>query len=533
MQTQKIALLGTVILVLSSLGACSDFLDEKPKSSFTLNQYFSDPDHARAAVNALYRKGFPELYSAGSAYAGPNIMLGGYISGLFDNEYKGQEQYVKRCQELNIIPSNEAGSRTSDVWDPLFVAINRANTAIKYIPLTPGLQDDEQTYLLAQAHFFRALNYFHLVKFFGDVPLLTEPVKSLEDPLYVPRTPSAEVYACIESDLKIAVEGLKDNLFTVKNDPVSKEDFCFRVTKHTANAFLANVYLQWSGYPLQGDHYADAVTAAKSVINSGKHALASDFSTLRTEDVNPEIIYAFEFKTGIADAGWWPSYSATGQVEGYKPAGSDEKLFKWDIMKNVYGVTNLVYHAYDPANDRRVQEKQFFYTSYSNYTYDFSNLDSRLAPVCNFFFFEEDAMLSGAKPDKDRPIIRYAEVLLTAAEAIAQSEGVTPEALDYLNQVRTRAGLPALAATSKEAFIQEVWAERLREFPLEFKAWDDIQRTHMYPQTSEAEKGKVTWTLVIGATNPWGATFEEKHLLWPVSDSEMQRNPALEQNPGY
>jgi hypothetical protein len=513
MQTQKITLLGTVILVLSSLGACSDFLDEKPKNSMTTNQYFTKPEQAKASVNALYRKGFPELYNASSAYAGPNIMLGGYISGLFNNEYKGQEQYVKLCQELNIMPSNDVGSRTADVWDPLYNAINRANTAIKYVPLTPGLHEEDINHLLAQAHFFRALNYFHLVKFFGDVPLFTQPFESLDN-LYAGRTHSKDIYELIESDLKIAVEGLPDSPFTDN----------FLVTKHTANALLANVYLQWSGFPLQEDHYADAATAAKAIINSGKHTLASDFNTLRTSDVNSEIIYAFEFDPGISDAGWWPSYSATEEANAI--------FTSWAIMKNVYGITNLVYHAYGPA-DLRVREQQFFYSSYGDFTYSFTGLDPLLAPVCNFFFFEEDAMLSGSKPDKDRPIIRYSEVLLTAAEAIAQSEGVTPEALEYLNQVRKRAGLPDLATLPKDDFIHEVWAERLREFPLEFKAWDDIQRTRMYPQTSEAEKGKVTWVDVISATNPWGATFEEKHLLWPISDGEMQRNPALEQNLGY
>jgi hypothetical protein len=147
--------------------------------------------------------------------------------------------------------------------------------------------------------------------------------------------------------------------------------------------------------------------------------------------------------------------------------------------------------------------------------------------VCNWFFFEEDAMLNGAKPSKDKPIIRYAEVLLTAAEAIAQTEGVTPEALGYLNQVRTRADLNPWTDTDKSKFIEAVWAERLREFPLEFKVWDDIQRTRMYPQTSIDNRGNITWVNVVGAKNPWGATFKAEHLLWPISANERQRNPSL------
>jgi hypothetical protein len=509
----------TFLCLLAGLGACTDFLEEKPNSSITANQYFTEPGHARAAVNALYRRGFPELYNAGGAYAGPNIMLGGYISGLFDNEYKGQELYVKLCQDLDITPQNAVGARMDDIWDPCYNAISRANNAIKYIPETPGLSSDETTYLLAQAKFFRALNYFHLVKFFGDVPLFTEPYESLEN-LYVARTPSTEVYKLIEEDLTAAVAGLNDEAFTEN----------FHITKHTANALLAKVYLQWSGFPLRDDHYAAAAAAARAVITGGKHSLAqaagtfSAYNVLRTEDKNPEIVYAMEYNAGIADGGWWPSYAVTGSMEG--------KLFVdyWVIMKNVYGIdsTSVVFNAYE-TTDKRIEAGQFFYDKYTigTVTYDFNR-------ICNWFYFEDAAMLSGAKASKDKPIIRYAEVLLTAAEAIAASPaGVTAEAEGYLNDVRSRAGLPDVSELGKDAFIKAVWTERLREFPLEFKVWDDIQRTRQYPKASDTDPGNVTWTDVIGTTNPWGATFQEKHLLWPVSANEIQRNPQLTQNIGY
>jgi hypothetical protein len=520
--------------LLAGLSACAEFLEEKPKSSVTSNQYYTKPEHARATVNALYGSGFLDLYSGngasnayGGPYSGPNIMLGGYLSGLFDSEYSGMYPYVKRCQELNITPQNEIATWMDYVWDMHYSAILRANNAIKYIPETPELSGDETTYLLAQAKFFRALNYFHLVKFFGDVPLITEPYESFEN-LYAERTPSAQVYALIEQDLKdaVAAGGLKDAIFTNE----------FRVTKHTANALLANVYLQWSGYPLQGNHYADAAAAARTVITGGKHSLAqhggtpetSAYNTLRTEDRNPEIVYAKEFNASIADGGWWPSYSATGEVVG--------SLFtSWSILTNVYAVTKVLYNAYDPT-DMRVAEKQFFYTSYGTYTYLCDGYPDPTKRVCNWFYFEEEAMLSGARPGKDKPIIRYAEVLLTAAEATAQANGVTQDAVNYLKEVRQRAGLDVSSLTtamSKDNFIEEVWTERLREFPLEFKVWDDIQRTRKYPQTTAASPGVVTWVNVIGATNPWGATFQEKHLLWPISDNERQRNPSLTQNPGY
>jgi hypothetical protein len=526
------------LCLLVGLGACNDFLEEEPRSSFVTNQYFSDPEHAYAAVNALYRRGFPELYNAGGAYAGPNIMLGGYISGLFDNEYSGQELYVKLCQELDITPQNAVGSRMGDIWDPCYNAIARANTAIKYTPETPGLNDADKTYLLAQAKFFRALNYFHLVKFFGDVPLLLEPTESTEDNMYAKREAAEKVYEQIEKDLKAAAEGLKDAAFTDE----------FRVTKHTANALLASVYLQWSGFPLQNNRYADAAAVARAVISGGKHSLETNgatpdlsaYNALRTNDKSPEIVYAVEYNASIADGGWWPSYSATGAVEGYKEPGSKESYYKFDIMKNVYAIgdtTSVIYNAYLSGDKRIASKEGFFYKlTYVGKTADGKG-DSTITVknICNWFYYEEGAMLKGTKPDKDKPVIRYAEVLLTAAEAIAQSEGVTQEAVEYLKAVRERAGVDVSTLTtslSKDDFIKEVWAERLREFPLEFKVWDDIQRTRKYPQTSAASPGAITWVDIIGAQNPQGATFQEKFLLWPIPANEIQRNPSLLQS-GY
>ena len=129
-----------------------------------------------------------------------------------------------------------------------------------------------------------------------------------------------------------------------------------------------------------------------------------------------------------------------------------------------------------------------------------------------------------------------------AAESIAQSQGVTAEAAGYLAQVKARANMEGktvaaitadLQKLGKQAFIEECWTERLREFPLEFKIWDDCLRTGKFPVISSTEKGKVTYVDLVGAKNASGATFKSSDLLWPISLNEMQRNPSLTQNEGY
>jgi starch-binding outer membrane protein, SusD/RagB family len=131
------------------------------------------------------------------------MMIGGYLSGLFDNEYKGQEVHVQYTHNLTFNSQNIA-NYLDDIWNPTYLAIARANTAIKYIDRTPGLSETEINNLIAQARFFRAMNYFHLVRTFGGVPLITEPYESLED-LYVERTPKQSVYQQIVSDLEYII----------------------------------------------------------------------------------------------------------------------------------------------------------------------------------------------------------------------------------------------------------------------------------------------------------------------------------------
>lgn len=510
--------------------SCADFLEERPKENMDLGQFYKTASHARSGINGLYNSGLITFYDAG-VYNGANIAWGPYLSGLYDNEYKGQEVIVEYSQALTISQSNIANQMNS-LWANCYAAIARANTALKYVPGIEdptGFAEGEKDRLLAQAKFFRAFNYFHLVKSYGDVPLITEPYESLDN-LYEERDPSADVYTQIEQDLTEAIPHLPNAAF-VNNG--------FRVTKATAQTLLANVYLQKSGYPLQSDNYANAAKAAKDVITAGKHKLTthvdydteSAYNILRKEDVLTEYIFTRERSATITDYQnrWvqlsFPIYAAAWGI------------FKYTLTNNAIRPMPTIINSYDPANDLRIQERQFFFTEFEDQNGEISKFD---APS-PWFYMDEEAMFETGVSGKDFPIYRYAEVLLVAAEAIAQSEGVTAEAVGYLADVRARAYtkktrediINELSSLPKQDFIEQVWAERIREFSLEMKIWDDIQRTRKYPSTSESAKGVVNFIDVVGAKNPWGATFQSKHLLWPITDQELQRNPSLKQNPGY
>lgn len=521
-----------IILITSLVNfSCSDFLEENPKDELSTQSNFSEPPQAYNAVNSLYRNGVPQMFDGG-VYSGTRAMLGQYMSGFFDNEYKGQEPHVQHTQQLTLNGNNISGY-LGDTWDDLYTGISRANNAIKYIPTTPGLEDAELRQLSAEARFFRAYAYYYLVRMFGGVPLITEPVESVEDSLYVPRGSVKDVYNLIESDLLYAVNegGLSESSMANNGK---------RVTRGAAATLLAEVYLTMSGFPLQENRYADAATMARSVINSGTYGLEqhemaggnvvlanSGYNKLRKSDASPiEDIFFHEYEIGIATSGY-PAYS-------YPLAIANDVAYS--ITNGAYLPVPEFLWGYDATNDLRAQEKQYFHSSITR------NGETKTFSLAPYMWHDDQALFETASSGKDKAAYRYSDVLLIAAEAIAQSEGVTSEAVDYLSQVRGRAYWKTdinlinleLLTLSPEQFVEEVWEERFRELPFEFHTWFDMVRTRKFPETSAAANGEITFVEMVGQVNHWGKTFEQKHLLFPIPEPEIQRNPEFgEQNPGY
>lgn len=511
--------LGTLIYTAS----CSSFLDEDPLSAITSNTYYKTELQAEGNINSLYRRGAPTRYSsAGSAYLGPTASINSMLTGYFSNSYEGQELVCKYARELTRQNNVSTISGTMDgVWNGAYETINIANGAIKYIPTISFNDATKQKQLIAEAKFFRAYNYFYLVKTFGDVPLVTEPTEALDN-LEVERTPIDQVYALIESDLKEAVDALPSKTFAANNH---------RITKYVAAMTLANVYFQ------QGKN-TEAAQYAKEVINSPHNmtpnsdlSMNSAYNQLRKTDDLDEVIYAMEYDGTISSSSWWPTYAFNSSAVSV--------FSTYSIFERVFGPTNRFLNVY-ADDDLRIQPNQFFHWSYSRPDDPSKTWSSTEAGV--WYYYDEEALLRSGRGTKDWNFYRYPEALLIAAEAIVADGSVNAEAAGYLAKVKARASttgkseaafVAELLTLSNEKFIEECWTERLREFPLEFKMWDDIIRTKKFPVISETVKGSVTYVNLIGAQNGSGATFKESDLLWPISEDERQRNPKLTQNQGY
>lgn len=524
---RKIARLFFIVTIAGIIGSCNDKADDYGNEE-KVSIYIA-PEQAFAAVDALYQWGAPTFYGKSTPQDGPAAAVGGFLSGFFDNEAKAESKLCSHCQQLSIDATNIA-DYLDNIWNQAYRAIDMANEAIDNIPYTQELTPEQQAHLTAEASFFRAFNYFYLARAFGGVPL----VKSAELPHTdegMPRATLQEVYQLIVTDLQEAIPNLKDTAFTDNN---------FRISRTTAETMLADVYLTMSGYPLQQNHYKEAADVARRIINSGNHLLithgpteeTSAYNILRTTNSNVEYIYSYKVRERKAD-------------ESVAALSLSKEATHWGVLKtgktnNAYKPTQALLNLYDAAYDKRMHEQQFFHTFY-RYEKEGRTVIQTF-PHASYLWFDREAMQETGISKKDILIYRYAEVLLMAAETIAQSEGVTTEAIGYLADVRSRAYattdrneiISRLSELDKEKFIEEVWLERIREFPFEMKIWTDIQRTRKYPVRMEEEgKTSIVFKDVIGATNPWGSVFQEKHLLLPISQNKRLANTQLEQNPGY
>jgi hypothetical protein len=247
-----------------------------------------------------------------------------------------------------------------------------------------------------------------------------------------------------------------------------------------------------------------------------------------------ETIYAYEYDGSVSKASRWSPMAFDSSILAFGDA------CKYSIAERIYGPIPSYLNVYEEG-DMRALPNQFYHWEFTHPENDKLTWKREVkdGPGAWYFYTYEDMFVNGFGA-KDRDIYRYAEALLLAAEAIAQS-GTVAEAAPYLAKVQARAYMneteatltAKLAAMSKEAFVEECWKERLRELPFDFKIWDDCVRTQKFPVISKTTKGDVTFVNLVGAQNASGYTIKDSDMLWPISPDEIQRNPSLTQNAGY
>jgi hypothetical protein len=414
---------------------------------------------------------------------------------------------------FNMDANNGMVGRSWPIWYQVISATNNAEAGAKSL----GLAAADINPLIAEAKFVRAFSYYHLVRVFGDIPYV-DAVASPDALKGISKTKEADVYKAIIDELKFAKEWLPAR---------QPNDVRTRPTKATAAAYLASIYLTIGDFP-------NAYTEAKWVIDNRTTynlILEADFQNLfRAERGNNmrEHIFAADF-VGQLFAGS-QNDDLMGPMTGVR--GSAEQGF------GVLVPALRVYQTWD-ANDYR-REVSFTERTVHPTTgaiVEFANFSNEKRPhIAKWRRFPGNAQANGRMSDHNYPDMRYAEVLLIAAEALTERSGPTQEAIGYLNEIRARArnkaGVPQLAPsnllltsfTSKDQLIDAIMEDRRLELAFEFKRWYDIKRRRL---------GDIVFK-GPNSLEPQPNFNPNRDYLMPLPAQELELNANLKpNNPGY
>jgi tetratricopeptide (TPR) repeat protein len=366
-------------------------------------------------------------------------------------------EHVGTFQYLGQVDRNQLQSdntSVTNVWIAIYDAISRVNLILQKVPNVPGLTDAQKNQILGEARFLRALHYHNLVKLWGDVPMPLEPLDSPSEAAAMTRAAKADVYTQILSDLTQA-----EQLMTTP--------------KQARQASLGAVRALRARVQLYNGQYQAALDAANAVQAMG-YTLAPAFESLFSDEGTdtPEDIFRVSFTaTEFNEVGYYYLFDG-----------------RWEVAP-----TADLYNAYTDDDLRR---------------------DLTLGKDGSDYEGTKFPTTIGAE---DLHVIRFAEVLLIKAEALARLNRL-PEAITELNKTRVRAGLapiPAAPLPTQAALLDEISTERRLELALEGDRWPDLIRM-----------GRALEVLDIPANRAF-------QLLYPIPAREITVSPGLTQNPGY
>ncbi len=480
----------TVVFITQS-GCKKDFLDIPPQGSITEALFPKNANDALLATNAMYAQlrkwnfnsgGFPILdIMSDDARKGSNPGDGGRLT-LFDD-------FTFTATASDIFPWYSA----------LYQAIKAANVVIEYIP-SIEMDENLKSRYIGEAKFIRALCYFNLVRAFGDVPKVTQ----VHSTYTLARSPKSEIYnEIIIPDLHHAAIALPEK------SQYSSADLG-RATRGAAKALLAKAYLY-----LQ--NYQQAAQFAVEVINSGQYDLETDFRNAFSLAGQNGIESVFELGAiaienfenggnqfantqgvrGVPNRGWGFNRPSMSLIHAY--SGNDVRkdatiIFQGETLDGIYIEGDI---------------------NTPNVTFAANGIDT-LEIEC----YNQKVWVPGTSTIEqwgyNIRYLRYAEVLLIAAEALNES-GQSGTALNYLNLLRERAHVDEYTTTQPDELRELIYNERRLEMAMEGDRFYDLVRTGRAAQ-------------VLG---PLGF-ISGKHELLPIPQSEIDLSGGvLTQNSGW
>lgn len=483
--------IATITILSTTTISCSDeFVNRDPVYSIDSENYFNskaDYDNALIAAYDLLQ----------STYV--NVLLGEIAS---DNTLAGGESQtdVIGFQQIDDMIHTPVNSNLRDIWNWMFAGVNRANYILEF---KDKIDFAGKQQIIAEARFLRAYYHFELVKWFGPIPMKGDARFKLNDEKTIPRSSVDDVYASIEADLIFAINNL---------DEVAPETG--RATKGAAQALLGKAYLYQ-------EKYVDATNVLESLITSGDYSLVTNYNTIfeNSGENGSESVFEVQY-TDAEGAGFGCLQCSEGNVAvGFNGIRNySGPLFDSGYSFNV--PTQEAYDAFEVGDNRRdvailnivtwasssaaTYGTGYKHTGFFNRKYLPRKGDSNIG----------DQNLTN--PNNYRAI-RYADVLLMAAEAYNRGGIDDVKARTYLNQVRRRAfgDTNHDISASGAALTDFILAERRLELVGEGHRFFDLVRTNKAAST------------ITGFT-------PNKNEIFPIPIEEIQfSNGNWQQNPNY
>lgn len=504
--------MGTVMLALSCVFSCrEDFLDQANPNASDLDRSVESESDVRSLLNGVYE-------------ALRNGDIVGESSGLYtdersddggrnDNQSNAGEPF--QFNDFSLLPSNSYLKRH---WLGLYQAITRANFVIEAMQPVEFGSESEKAQVQAQAKFLRAYFYFHLVRKWGDIPLVVRPLRTQEEiQEHTFRSPQADVYAQIVADLTDATESPLPDQQTGAS--------LGRVSKAAAHALLGEVYLTM-GKRLddgrQQEHLQQALrqlTAAYQLrsFNALTEIPFTDVFDVDRQSTCPEIVFSVvniqgdqNFSSRIA-----ANYQAIGEnINSRRPGTGVGARASLDLIKDF------------EMGDRR-----------KDFTVRFAE-----HPAANEWFVTKFRDASEAATENgfggnDWILIRYADIILQLAE-VHEALGNASEAVRYLDMVRIRAGRPSYEAMMQDAsYISKypslklaILHERRSELAFEHKRLFDLLRFFSTDEFVNFIQAKSQAD--YGIANLRNSSAKDRYF--PIPLDEYRLDPErMYQNEGY
>lgn len=503
------------IMLTLSLTGCKDFLKEVDPSNLTPDNFYTIPDHAEAAIAATYSN--LRFYGDGAGIFSSNWQLLEAVTGTATTE-------TAQNSDLNNLYSLSYDANTQHIsnwWNGLYRIIGNANLVLDKVPLITPMDEGQRLKILSEAHFLRAWAYFHVVRLWGDAPLITAPQTASSEDFFPERASQEDLYNLIIEDLKFA-----------ENGGLSWTDESGRINLAAVKGYLAKVYLTMAGFPLSkgASHYQLAAAKSKEIIdyanaNPSQIGLFETYKEVHNENLKNKLEHLFQIQYNSVVAGnpmgnYYPNFQP---VTFSGPGGTGSTV-----------PTSSFYQSFEEGDERTVDQEGWFYTSY------FTNGNGAPFELGAPYVFKHFNQISNGyegvagtrNNNLNVPLLRYAEVLLIFAEAQNEATGLDEAAYSSFKKVRDRAKLKTnpMGSYSKSEFREAVWRERWYELCYEGKTWYDMVRLRKVFN----ENTKLFDEFVGHVNLNTNVTLSEKHLLFPLGFSEMQNNPNLTpQNPGY